>query len=684
MGFLSPWFLGGLLAVGLPIYLHLLKQHKQIPVPFSSLMFFEKRTQSSVKHKRLKHILLFVLRLLLLILLALLFAGPYILQKPSSANSGKRNVVIAVDHSFSMRQGAQLEKAKREAAALAAGIGNGARAEVLSVGMHSRAMSQMISDPGQLRASVDAIAPSDERSDYSELGRAIRGIAEAERVPLEVHFFTDAQQTSMPANFSDLAMPADAKLTVHRTRDSAKPNWTVETVTAPGRIFDTKKARVQATIVGYATPAAKKQVKLIANGKTLDSKSIDLAADGRASVEFVSLDSSYGFNKCEIRIEPPDEFPSDDVFRFAIERADPRRVLFVHSSDDARSPLYYRTALEAAGNGNFVMDVVSAGQALNQSPEKFAFIVLSDPGPLAQSFEDSLKRYVNAGGAVLITLGRSSVGSGKVPITGDALDGTRIASRSAERFYNITWTDTTNPVIAKTAGLDRVKFYQIVNVQGQGWRHMARASNGNWIMAEKQMGEGRIMVLASAFDNVANDLPLHPTFLPLVEQSARWLARETESATSMFVGAPLELRTARERATNIEILDPDGKRVLSLEESLKAQTISLDREGFYEIRRAQGRQSMVAVNAPRLESNLAMVPPETLALWENKGKADAATGAQAAASDFEKPQPVTYWRPLLALLLLAVLAESFIASRHLETGEAVDDEIDDKIHKEAA
>ena len=70
MGFFSPWFLGGLIAVGLPIYLHLLKRHKTDPQPFPSLMFFEHREQSSVQHRRLDYILLFILRTLMLILLA--------------------------------------------------------------------------------------------------------------------------------------------------------------------------------------------------------------------------------------------------------------------------------------------------------------------------------------------------------------------------------------------------------------------------------------------------------------------------------------------------------------------------------------------------------------------------------------------------------------------------------------
>src|ERR1700733_9936206 len=81
MGFFTPWFLAGAVAVGLPIWLHLLKRHKTDPKLFPSLMFFEFRETSSVKHRRLDHILLFVLRTLMLLLLALLFASPFIRRR---------------------------------------------------------------------------------------------------------------------------------------------------------------------------------------------------------------------------------------------------------------------------------------------------------------------------------------------------------------------------------------------------------------------------------------------------------------------------------------------------------------------------------------------------------------------------------------------------------------------------
>ena len=84
MGFLAPWFLAGVAAVGLPIWIHLLKRHKTDPRLFPSLMFFEKREMSSVKHRRLEYLLLFALRAAMLILLALLFANPFINGDPSS------------------------------------------------------------------------------------------------------------------------------------------------------------------------------------------------------------------------------------------------------------------------------------------------------------------------------------------------------------------------------------------------------------------------------------------------------------------------------------------------------------------------------------------------------------------------------------------------------------------------
>ncbi|MBV8864213.1 MAG: BatA domain-containing protein, partial [Acidobacteriaceae bacterium] len=101
MGFLAPWFLLGALAAGLPLWLHLLRQHNRLPQPFSSLMFFERRIQSSVKHRRLRYIALLCLRILLILLLTLAFANPFV-NRTATISSRRTLTLIALDRSFSM------------------------------------------------------------------------------------------------------------------------------------------------------------------------------------------------------------------------------------------------------------------------------------------------------------------------------------------------------------------------------------------------------------------------------------------------------------------------------------------------------------------------------------------------------------------------------------------------------
>src|SRR5438067_11011677 len=97
MGFFTPWFLAGAAAVGLPVWLHLLRRHKTTPLPFSSLMFFEKRTQSSIKHRRLRYLLLFAARALLVLLLVLAFAHPYVRQTVLASKRSGEVTVLAID-----------------------------------------------------------------------------------------------------------------------------------------------------------------------------------------------------------------------------------------------------------------------------------------------------------------------------------------------------------------------------------------------------------------------------------------------------------------------------------------------------------------------------------------------------------------------------------------------------------
>src|SRR5579862_3516653 len=233
MGLFAPWFLAGLAGLALPLYLHLLKRQKNPPRPVPSLMFWEARTQASTRHRRLDYILLLSLRLALLALLILAFANPFINRSAASIASD-RLVLLVVDNSFSMRAGTRLADAKDAAMNVLSGKG-AARAQVAAFGSQLRLMTQPIEDQGALRAAVQAIQPGDGHGNFGELARAVRGIAESVRTPIELHLFSDMQRGELAPSFADMALPANVTLLTHPVITKAQPNWTVESVDAPGQ-----------------------------------------------------------------------------------------------------------------------------------------------------------------------------------------------------------------------------------------------------------------------------------------------------------------------------------------------------------------------------------------------------------------------------------------------------------------
>jgi hypothetical protein len=668
MGFIAPWFLAGLAAAGLPVYFHLLKRHKTTPLPFASLMFFERRTQSSIKHRRLQYLLLFALRLAFIILLVLAFARPFIPSSTVASAHGVRTLALCVDDSFSMKQGGRLEQARRDALKVIEGMGAADRAQVLAFGGRTRVLTDMINDKQALKAAVIEIHQTDMASSYAEVARALRSISEAVKVPVEAHLFSDVQQSSMPAAFSDLKLGAGTDLIVHAEANRMVPNFTVDNVNAPRRVFDPKKSRVLVTVAGYGTEPATRKVTLLLNGKTLETKSVQVPASGRADVEFPTLDASYGMNRGEVRIDGADSFPDDDHFYFSVERSDPRPALFLRSANETRSLTYFKTAMDSAREPAFTLESAAVEQAGNLNLSRFAFVVVCDTGNLVKGLEQNLESYVSSGGQVLVVLGRSFASGGTIPVAQLKADGAHYAASEAIRFQTVAYADGTYPPIRRGNLWDGVRFYQSVVVEPDQARVLARLADDTPLLIEQAVGEGRVMVFTSPLDNVGNDFPVSTAFVPFVEQTAHYLGGLDSGTQNFNAGAYVDLRTAKEKGAPVEVIGPDGKRALSLSESAKAQTFQLASEGFYEIRHANGRHELAAVNPDRRESDFALVPADVLKLWENTGQTTLSSGT--GSQEPTKSKNDLWWYVMIAALGLAV-AESLIGNRHLSVDKEV-------------
>jgi hypothetical protein len=680
MGLLVPWFLAGLLAIGLPVYVHLLRKQTTVPRPVSSLMFFEQGTQSSVRHRRLRYLLLFSLRTLLILLLAFAFARPFFRHK--AVLSSDKLLLVAIDDSFSMNaatgSSTRLDEAKQGALEVLSRRSPGQKAQVIELGGEMRLLTQPVEDSDQLRSAVQSITPGDGHATFGELGRGMRAMAETVHTPMELDLFSDMQESNMPGNFADMVMPGNVTLLLHRVGPAtAAPNWTVESVEAPGQLVDTKKARVLAVIAGHDTSAATRTVSLVVNGNVIATKKVDVPANGRATVVFEGLDVPYGESRCAVRIDAADGFPNDDASNFAVKRADPERVLFVHQASDNRSPLYFGAALAAAAQASFVLQPITPEQSSDIDPSKYAFVVLSDVPSVPSILENSLIRNVQDGGTVLIATGIAESHREHIPVYGgNVADGHYYVHGSQEDagFTTVGAMDASHPSTKDANGWQGAKFFYAAAVDPGSARVVARLADGTPLLIDKQLGEGHVLLFASGFDNVTNDLPLNPAFVAFVDQTARYLSGQERVSGARVVDSFVQLRnpvnaqtgSAANKNATVDIIGPDRKRPLTLKEAAVAQSFQLEHAGFYQIHFPNGRDALLAVNPDRRESDMAVIPEDVLKLWSGSaGTGEAATANESSTQTENNISGLWWW--VMLLLFVAALAESGLASSYLGT-----------------
>ncbi len=214
-----------------------------------------------------------------------------------------------------------------------------------------------------------------------------------------------------------------------------------------------------------------------------------------------------------------------------------------------------------------------------------------------------------------------------------------------------------------------MKFFYALDVDpGTGAdaaRVIVRLSDQTPLLLEKRIGEGRVVLLTSGLDNLTNDFPRQPAFVPVIEQTARYLAGSERQGGARTVDAFLELRNAREQGQGVEVTDPEGKRPLTLSEAASAQSFQLTEAGYYQLRLANGRQNEVGVNPDPKESNLDVIPDDVLGLWQGKG--GQAASQVAAGTTAPHTTPESFWWWVMLLVLCAAVAESVLASRYLGT-----------------
>lgn len=660
---LAPAFLVGLLAIGLPLWLHRFAKETQQRQPFASLMLIEAGEVRRSREHNLRYWLLLALRVLLLALLAVAFAGP-LLPLPQQAGATKANTlhVIALDTSLSMRQGTRWDDARARAESLLAGLSGGDRGMLVAADHRLRVLQDPVfaAQASLLRGAMTGLAPGLSRLDYGMLMNGAASWIGKQEQSVTLHIITDLQQSASPLRFADLQPPAGVQLDLIDVGAGSTANLRVAGVGLAAR----DAGELELRVTGEPAEVSAREIVVNIDGNELTRRKLRDAP--LPLVESFHIgDLGEGEHRITASLEPADSLPQDDRYYALLRRVEPR-VLLVAASTSGDDAAYLAAALRSLANPRLRLEQ-STAQALATRPlADFAALVISDAGILGVEAAAAVTRYVEAGGAVVMTLGERSLRLDKVPVAGQAL-ATGRARSEANTAARIADVEQSHPILRDPASWRSIRFFRHVPVvAGPTDEVLIRLENGSPLLIEQKVKSGRVLTLTSPLNRDWNDLAIHPLFVRFVAEATTYLAGTRTEALTATVGAVAQI-SLNGRA-GAQLFDPQGKRAQMLDGSAGELRLVPDQAGFYELR-GGGRSEWLAVNVDPRESDLARLSAESVERWRAMRAMEPASSAalpgEAAESATTAARLLPLWFWLLIAATVLAFCEPLVANYHL-------------------
>lgn len=200
MAFLFPSFLWALLALAVPIIIHLFQLRRFKRIEFPNVRMLQEVSQRTRSRKKVKHWLVLLSRLLALTSLVLAFAQPYIPRAGAEVKAGQRAVSLFVDDSWSMdatnAQGRLLDQARKGALDAITAFKPTDRFQVITNSFEGRQASLLGRDEAMQAAGLAETGPFS-RPISQVLARQREALARAEAPVKHAFLFTDLQRSAL-------------------------------------------------------------------------------------------------------------------------------------------------------------------------------------------------------------------------------------------------------------------------------------------------------------------------------------------------------------------------------------------------------------------------------------------------------------------------------------------------------
>ena len=680
MAFLNPLFFIGSLVLAVPILVHLVKRDKSEIVRFSSLMFLLRIPKKAIRQQKLRNLLLMAMRLLLIALLVGAFARPYLVRSDDALvpESGDQAVVLLLDNSYSMTYGTNFERMKDEAINRIDALAPGEPAAIVSFSDRATLLASATDDPVELRTLVDALEPTSNRTSYYEaFTLADRVLAQLAGYDRELVVISDFQRNGWNRTSRESVIDADVRTDLVDLGVENPDNVGIDSVGVDSTVFSrTFEGQLMARVNNHdlARPATV-SVVLEIDDRVVDRRDVAIPADSSVLAEFTGFDLPMGYSRGRVEIEDADQLASDNAFRFVILRRDRLRVLIADAGRSEQS-FFLEQAFNSAPDLPFEIEIRQANSVTPAELENFEVIIINDVPQLSDAVTDKLDELRRTEGqGQLVFLGENANVDwwntyASMPVTlGPKIF---VESDRDQAFYSLTDYERSHDVFSPLEEgarltLNSARFFAFSEMEPkEGAVVVAQFEDGSSAIVDSSAEDPGMLVVGSPVDNVWNDLPLNVSFLPVVHEMVRYLARYSDSSAWYQLGEAVPVAVGEQE--DVALIDPNGDRITLAETSTTGRRFfTPDLAGFHELR-VGPETTRIAVNAPASESLLERMVPDDLMASVQRLEGEVSRGALLAevdGNDYAERQNLWWYLFLFALLL--GIGEIYVGNRVTET-----------------
>lgn len=670
MQFLYPYFLWALVALTVPVIIHLFYFKRFKKVYFSNVKYLKEIKEETSNRNKLKELLILLSRLLVFASLILAFAQPFI-PTEKKLKQGSQLVSIFVDNSFSMTSSREniplLDYAKERAKKIVSSYGGDVKFQIIThdlLGKHQRFLTK-----------EDAVVYIDEIQNTALVQPISKMIARQNQLLKDeegdktIYLISDFQESIFDIeNVND----SIAEVNLVPVQTNQVQNVSIDSVWMDSHVALVQESNKLLVKMTNHAPQATEQVRLSIflddQEKPINIRSFEAGSSNIDTIPVVL--KSRGFHQITIKISDyPVQF--DDKYYVVVKVPDTIKALNIYEG----SPNKYLAAL-FDGLSFFGLKNQPVNQIQYQEFSKYNLIVLQDVTSISSGLATELSKYIREGGKVLmfpslngdISSYNSFLQSNNAGrLVSRANTTSEVSKINTEEFiFKGVFTNLKSNVKLPQA----TDYFNLQNTSVNAGQPILTNRNGSIYLAKYVSENGLVYLCSTSLSETVNDLVLNAEiFVPMLYKMA------ISGVSQKNIAYTIDNKTVIE-TTNTGISGDNVYKIVGEEEFIPGQKsvgnrLLLDvgdqikKAGFYNIVANDNVLETVAFNFNRLESNMKILGIKQLEekLGENR------LGIRIINEDEQndmantisaKDKGISLWKYFLLSALLFLLIETLL------------------------